>query len=63
MSKRKTYLTSADGYPMKYIRANTAAEARAEYKRKTGLTSGNPTLRQVLGRRPRPRAKREQGGE
>lgn len=63
MSKRKTYLASADGYPMKYIRANTAAEARAEYRRMIGLMSGNPTIRQVVGRRPRPRTKRAQGGE
>lgn len=63
MRKQKSYLASADGYPMKYIRADTAAEARAEYKRKTGMTSGNPTLRQVIGRRPRPRTKKKQGGE
>ena len=63
MRKRKSYLASADGYPMKYIRANTAAEARAEYKRKTGLTSGNPTVRQVIGHRARPRTKKEHGGE
>lgn len=63
MRKQKSYLASADGYPMKYIRADTAAEARAEYKRKTGMVSGNPTLRQVIGRRPRPRTKKNQGGE
>lgn len=63
MKKRNSYLASADGYPMKYIRAKTAAEARATYKRMTGMATGSPTIRQVLGRRPRPRDKKQQGGE
>ena len=50
-------LVSADVWPMKYIRANTAAEARRRWQKMTGGPK-NPAVSQVLGKKP----KRE-GGE
>ena len=36
MKAKCSYLVSADGWPMKYIRANTAAEARRRWQKMTG---------------------------
>ena len=57
MKAKCIYLVSADGWPMKYILANTAAEARRRWQKMTGGPR-NPTVSQVLGKKP----KRE-GGE
>ena len=57
MKAKFSYLVSADGWPMKYIRANTAAEARRRWQKMTGGPK-NPAVSQVLGKKP----KRE-GGE
>ena len=56
MKAKCSYLVSADGWPMKYIRANTA-EARRRWQKMTGGPK-NPAVSQVLGKKP----KRE-GGE
>lgn len=57
MKAKCNYLVSADGWPMKYIRANTVAEARRCWQKMTGGPK-NPAVSQVLGKKP----KRE-GGE
>ena len=57
MKAKCIYLVSADGWPMKYIRANTVAEARRCWQKMTGGPK-NPAVSQVLGKKP----KRE-GGE
>ena len=57
MKPKCSYLVSADGWPKKYIRANTAAEAVRRWLKITGGPK-NPAGSQVLGKKP----KRE-GGE
>ena len=55
MKAKCSYLVSADGWPMKYIRANTAAEARRRWQKMTGGPK-NPAVSQVLGKKPNNRA-------
>lgn len=56
MKARNTYLVSAEGWPMKYIRANSAAEAREVWRKKTGGPAAAKTS-QVLGNKPKPKRK------
>lgn len=57
MKAKCSYLVSADGWPMKYIRAGTMKEARAIWQKITGGPS-NPRAVQVLGKKPK-----SKGGE
>ena len=57
MKAKCSYLVSADGWPMKYIRASTAPGAPRRWQKRTGGPK-NPAVSQVLGKKP----KRE-GGE
>ena len=57
MKKKCSYLVSADGWPMKYIRADTMKEARVIWQKITGGPS-NPRAVQVLGKKPK-----SKGGE
>lgn len=57
MKKKCSYLVSADGWPMKYIRDGTMKEARAIWQKITGGPS-NPRAVQVLGKKPK-----SKGGE
>lgn len=45
MKAKCSYLVSADGWPMKYIRANTAAEARRRWQKMTGGPKNPPSPR------------------
>ena len=54
---KKSYLVSADGWPMKYIRADTVAQARSDWRAKTGGPAGAKVV-QVLGRK-----QKTKGGE
>lgn len=54
MKAQNTYLVSAPGWPMKYIRANTAADARAIWRQKTGGPEG-AKVSQVIGEKPKPK--------
>lgn len=54
MKAQNTYLVSAPGWPMKYIRANTVEEARAIWRRKTGGPNSSK-VSQVLGEKPKPK--------
>ena len=58
MKPNNSYLVSADGWPMKYIRANTMTEAREIWRKITGGPDG-AKVSQVLGKKP----KRKGGGK
>lgn len=51
MKKKCSYLVSADGWPMKYIRADTMKEARTIWQKMTGGPSNSKAV-QVLGKKP-----------
>ena len=55
MKTTNSYLVSAPGWPMKYIHAHSATEAKAIWRKATGGPA-NPAVSQVNGR------KRKTGG-